>query len=185
MNTNTNTAVETVIKKYGLYLAEKDGQEAVGVKPAYAKWFVQDNAKPLVVAHKAEIIACLKARAAAEKAAAEERAAKIVAIPGLAEIKAAIADDDEWRHEYEAAMETENGAIHLRPRPNVDIDALRAQYPQASAYIRAEALSSSCCYEYAAIGREALEMVINGDHQGAREYIDARKKQVTGRARQI
>ena len=173
-----NTTVETLISKYGLFLSKKDGQEAVGVNPAYAKWFVQENAKPLVVAHKAEIIACLKARAAAEKAAAEERAAKIAAIPGLAEIKAAIADADEWRHEYEEAMETEDGTIHLRPRPNVDIDALRAQYPQASAYITAEAMSRRSNYEYAAIGRKALEMVINGDHQGAREYIDARKKQL-------
>lgn len=173
-----NTTVETLIKKYGLFLTKKNGQEAVGVKPAYAKWFVQENAKPLVVAHKAEIVAFLKARDAAEKVAAEERAAKIAAIPGLAEIKAAIADADEWRHEYEEAMETEDGAIHLRPRPSVDIDALRAQYPQASAYCAAEALSRRSNYEYAAVGREALEMVINGDWENALAHMDARKKQL-------
>lgn len=170
--------VETLISKYGLYLADKDGQDAVGVKPAYAKWFVKENAKELVIAHKAQIIDCLKARAESEKVSAEERAAKIAAIPGLAEIKAAIDDEYEWRGEYEDAMESEDETIHLRPRPSVDIAALRAKYPQASAYLTAEAMSHRSNYEYAAIGRKALEMVINGDYQGAVEYMDARKKQL-------
>lgn len=176
---STNIA-ETLVRKYDLYLTVKDGQEMVGAPGRHAAAIKKDDAGPMIKAHKAEIIALLKAREAEAKTAAEARLAKINAIPGLAEIRAAVADVADWDEDFRRCMDTGRSYMR-RSRPQYDFAALNAKYPQAAAYRKAEALSFKSNYELAAIGREALEMVIRGEWQAALEYMDAERKAFTER----
>lgn len=161
---------QELIQKYELTIVIVDGQEMVRCPGRLAAAVKKAGAGSQIKAHKAEIIAILKAREAEAKAAAEARKAKIDAIPGLAEIRAAIADQEEWDEEFERCMET-GRSVMSRQRPQYDFAALNARYPQAAAYRKAKALSLKSNYELAAIGRDALEMVINGDWEAALEYI--------------
>lgn len=108
---------------------------------------------------KAEIIAYLDAKEEAERKAREERKAKINAIEGLEEIRAARYDLDAWHEEWEKSFE-DCGGLGVRRKPEYDFEALYKKYPVAHAYLRAESRARSENYEIAAIGEKALEAII-------------------------
>lgn len=125
-----------------------------------------DNARPAIVAAKAEIVAALQAQAAAHRRAAEERAAKIAAIPGLAEIRAARADLDAWQREFNASFD-DVGGLGVRQKPSYDIPAMLAAYPTAAAYLEAESFAIASHDVKASAGRKALATIINGEDPAA------------------
>lgn len=125
-----------------------------------------DNARPAIAAAKAEIVAALQDRVAAHRRAAEERAAKIAAIPGLAEIRAARADLDAWQREFNASFD-DVGGLGVRQKPSYDIPAMLAAYPTAAAYLEAESFASALHDVKASAGRKALAAIINGEDPAA------------------
>lgn len=141
----------------------------------------KDNAVQEIKARKPEILAYFTEKREAEKRAAEAREAKIAAIEGLAEIKAAYADLAKWQREFEASFESDAGGFGVRPKPQYDIEGMLARYPQAAAYLKAEEEAEKSNYELSAIGRRALEAVINGDWEKAMETMQAEIKAFTDR----
>lgn len=118
-----------------------------------------------IKAAKPEIVATLLAQREAGLRAEQERQAKIDAIPGLREIKAARADLVNWKLEFDASFDGENGgSVGVRPKPKYDMDALLAKYPRAKAYLDAEDFAASDNDAKAAAGRKALEAIINGEN---------------------
>lgn len=104
--------------------------------------------------------------------AADERRAKIDAIPGLKELRAARDDLERWREEFDANIYAGDSGVGLRPKPKHDIAALEAKYPRAANYLKAEAMSYAAHYVKAGAGQTALERIINGE-DGFQALADA------------
>lgn len=121
----------------------------------------KDNAKAEIMRRAPEYKALLMQQWQAKQDAAAARQAKIDAIPGLSEIRAATKDLAAWREEFNRSFD-DVGGLGVRPKPTVDISALLAQYPRAAAYLKAEEYSYSSHYVKAAAGRKALEQIIDG-----------------------
>lgn len=159
--------IAEMIKKYGITIVVKSGQkmlhswETVAIK--------RDGMMDELKARKEEIIAHIEAEEAEKKSAFEARQAKINAIPGLKEIIRAQKELAEYREAFNEAMERGDG--FLPAKPEIDIDALISDYPWAAAYLKAEKEANKSNYEISAIGRKALEAVIEGDWQRAMEEM--------------
>ena len=115
-----------------------------------------------IVSAKEEIKAILLLKFEEEQRAAEEREAKINAIPGLKEIQAAKTDLQNWHYEFEDSFK-DVGGMGVRPKPQYDFEALYKKYPRAYAFLKAEAYSRAANYAKAAAGKKALERIINGE----------------------
>ena len=173
--------IEQLIRKYSLSLGinPKTGEEGLMANLNAVK---RDNARDEIAAKKQQIMEYLKAeRAEKEREAAEakrkaqERQERIAAIEGLKEIQDAIEDLNRWHYEFEKSFE-DVGGLGVRPMPDYDIKAMRAQYPRADAYLKAEEEAMKSNYELSAIGRKALEEVIFGDYVQAITTMDAEIK---------
>lgn len=106
----------------------------------------------------------LMAEAEARKRAYDEEQAKIDAIDGLHEIISAIIDWNRYNREFNAMMDDEfNDGARPPKRPTADIQALKAQYPRADAYLTAQSWANSENYAKAKAGAKALECIIDGD----------------------
>jgi len=130
------------------------------------------NAKP-------EIVAFLKEQQKAQwdalKNKAAERQKKIDSIEGLQEIRDAIDDNYRWISELEQSF-NDVGGLGVRAKPQYDLEALYAKYPQAKAYLDAEELKLMSNYELSDIGEEAMEMVLNGEWEKAAIYMENERK---------
>ena len=123
------------------------------------------------VARVEEIKAHFEAVRAAEEASYAAHVARIDAIPGLREIQHAIADEERWWLDFEASFR-DVGGLGVRPKPQYDIEAMKARYPQAAAWLRAEKLFADYSFELHEIGRKALELVEAGEHIKAIALMD-------------
>lgn len=167
--------VKELIKKYGI--EEATGAHAGNVYVRYGKEAQRDNAVAEIKAKKPEILAYFAEQRAAAQKAREEREAKIAAIEGLADLKAAYTDLIKWQREFEASFETEDGGgFGVRPKPQYDIEGMLARYPQAAAYLKAEDEAHKSNYELSEIGKRALDAVIDGDWEKAMETMQAEIK---------
>ena len=92
-----------------------------------------------IVSAKEEIKAILLREFEKEQQAAEEREAKINAIPGLKEIQAAKTDLQNWHYEFEDSFK-DVGGMGVRLKPQYDFEALYKKYPRASAYLKSGSL---------------------------------------------
>lgn len=153
----TMTASE-MIKDYNITLDPvKPGMlRAYNVKKIKA-----DNAGKKITEAKPEIMAILTAEKEAKEKEAAERTAKINAIEGLNEIKVAIAEQERFHDAFNAAMERGDGRLPSRPESN--IGEMKAKYPRAAAYLKAENYEYSANYAQASAGRKARERIINGE----------------------
>lgn len=131
-----------------------------------------------IKAAKPEIVAALLAQREAGLRAEQERRAKIDAIPGLREIEAARTDLVNWKLEFDASFDGENGGgVGIRPKPKYDMDAMYAKYPRAKAYLDAADFAASENDAKSAAGMKALEAIINGeDYERAVSTMDAEWK---------
>ncbi|MEK1398564.1 hypothetical protein HCY90_00615 [Limosilactobacillus fermentum] len=143
-----------VIKKYKITLVPNSEDDLI--KVSNVKDLKADNMVGFVKDHKKEIVHELKAL-------------KGEFIPGLKEIKKAKAEWNNWKKDFNASFESED-ATPLPKRPDSDLNDLLKKYPQAKAYLQMEALSNSADYELSSIGDVALEMVVDGDWEGAIKY---------------
>ena len=118
-----------------------------------------------IKAAKPEIVSMLLEQREAGIRAEQERQKKIAAIPGLREIEAARSDLVNWKLEFDASFDSENGGgVGVRPKPKYDMDAMYAQYPRAKAYVEAQEFAASENDAKSAAGRKALESIINGEN---------------------
>lgn len=170
--------VKEMISKYRITLATQNGKEGIMVYGMDAA--KRDNAVEAIKSAKDEIKDYLKAEKAEQERKAKERAERIAAIEGLNEIRSAIDDLESWQYEFEKSFE-DVGGMGVRPKPQYDIPAMKAKYPRAAAYLRAEEYSLKSNYELSAIGKKALETVIYGDYSEAMATMDAEIKEFTDR----
>lgn len=128
-----------------------------------------------IKAAKPEIVSMLLEQREAGIRAEQERQKKIAAITGLREIEAARADLVNWKLEFDASFDSENGGgVGVRPKPKYDMDAMYAQYPRAKAYLDAQDFASSENDAKSAAGRKALEAIINGkNHEQAIDTMNS------------
>ena len=118
-----------------------------------------------IKAAKPEIVSILLEARETALRAEQERQKKIDAIPGLREIEAARADVVNWKLEFDASFDGENGGgVGVRPKPKHDMDTMYAQYPRAKAYLDAQEFVASENDAKSAAGRKALEAIINGEN---------------------
>ena len=151
--------VEEMIKKYRISLAYgKDGM----IQILEAKRIKADKMLDEVLSHKPEIMAILNAEKEAKEKAIAERTAKINAIEGLKEINAAIEEHERFHYKFNAAMAKGDG--RMPAYPNTDIKAMKAKYPRAAAYLKAEDFALSDHYTKSTIGKKALDRIINGEN---------------------
>jgi hypothetical protein len=167
--------IEEMVSRYNI--VTRDGK--IGVMSD--KLARKENMLDTIVAHKPEIIAYIIGKEEAKRKAAEERQAKINAIPGLMKIKAAREDWLKWREEVQESFESEGGGyVGVRPEPKLIEDSAE-QFPQAHAYLKAEKYALKVNYELSSIGKKALERVINGDYVKAIEDMEKELKEYTNR----
>lgn len=150
-----------IIEKYQITLVPN--AETDLIKVSNIKGIKADNMVSYVKGHKDEIVHELKAL-------------KGEYIPGLKEIKKAQAEWNNWKEALNASFESENIAP-LCKQPKADLAELQSTYPQASAYLKMEALSNSADYELSGIGKEALEMVVDGDWEEAIKYASEKESE--------
>ena len=93
----------------------------------------------------------------------DERKAKIDAIEGLGEIRAAIKS---WVNYHRAKQEFERGEREFEDVPAHkpgEVDALRAKYPRAAAYLEAERWISTENPIKVRLGSRAMEKILDGE----------------------
>ena len=157
---------EELIAKYGIILT---GNEK-GIRVTAVDLMKREGAEEAVKLHAKEIHQLLRDRKTAEKKAAEERKAKVNAIPGLKEILSAYADIGKYEDEWEDSF-NDVGGLGVRPKPKYNFNEMRAKYPQAFAYIRAMNMEEKSGLE--AVAREAMNLILDGDWEQAVKTMDA------------
>lgn len=162
--------VKELVERFGI---TKIGNGMISVPKSAESISASDEIK----SKKAEIIAYLSAKEEEKKRAREERKAKIDAIEGLKEIRAALEDLSAWDREFEKSFEN-CGGFGVRKKPEYDLDGLFKNYPIAYAYLKAEENAYSNNYEIAAIGHKALETIIN-DPQNYENAIAEMKREIS------
>lgn len=93
----------------------------------------------------------------------EERKAKVAAIEGLAEIRAAIKG---WVNYHQAKTQFERGEIDFEDVPAYnpgEVDALKKKYPRAAAYLEAERWIYSGNPVKVRLAGRALEKILDGE----------------------
>jgi general stress protein 26 len=159
----TTLKIEEMISKYDLILITSGANKGkIAARNTYA--IKKDNVSSYIKDHKTEIVAELQARKDAGDKAEADRKAKIDAIEGLAEIKNAIAEHEEYHYKFSKMMDDEyNDGANPPHCPLSDVTALRAKYPRADAYIKAESYSCSSQFAKSDVGKKALVRIINGE----------------------
>ena len=153
---------QELIRRYRIALKIDEHGQPTGNLVVYR---ADKAALAAIKAAKPEIVAALMAQREAGLRAEQERQSKIDAIPGLREIKAARADLVNWKLEFDASFDGENGGgVGVRPKPKYDMDALHAKYPRAKAYLDAQDFAASENDAKSAAGMKALEAIINGEN---------------------
>ena len=111
-----------------------------------------------IKAKKAEIIETIKADQKARDDERKRRAANVESIPGLEELKKAIADWNEWHRALNASFDGEEavGGMGVGPKPKHP-DTIKEQYPQAAAYVEAQKVARKYNNDISAIGKRAIE----------------------------
>jgi hypothetical protein len=150
--------IRKLIKDWNMKVVVVDGEERIQARPQsqqelnkYGEW-VKANKNVLI----AEIKAIENERV--------EREAKIQAIEGLKELKAAIAAQEQFQYERQKRWESESLSSILPKPPQVDVEELKTKYPKAWAYVKAENWTLSNNSGKRQAGKKALERIIAGEN---------------------
>lgn len=150
--------INEMIETYRISLIT-EGSDKGNIKIWDSNKVIKDNALEMLRSNKPEIIAELQRRFNATA----ERNAKIEAIEGLEEIRAAQAAWDKYHDDFDRRMSDENLSSFGISPPKDDVAATKAKYPRAAAYLRAESYSYASNYAKSDAGHKALERIINGE----------------------
>lgn len=155
--------IAEMVKRYRICLATEG---RIGVYNASAA--KRDGMVETIMGKKAEIIAYINAKQEAEARAKAEREAKIASIEGLSEIRNAIRAEREYHVAFEKMMENEYNDGAFAPKtPETDSNSLKARYPRAAAYLKAESWTRAANFAKVSAGNKAMERIINGDDYDA------------------
>ena len=154
-----------LIKEFGLKVEMYKGEKAI--LPTMRCGLTQDIIE-VIRASKLDIIKEIEQEAAERKIVAEAREAKINAIEGLKEIKAAIDAEIRYHYEFNRRMGNENLSSFSPALPKANVAELKAKYPRATAYLKAISFVNGSNFEKVAAGKTAIEKIINGE-----DYIKA------------
>ena len=121
------------------------------------------KAQAEIKARKPEIFAELMARYEAKERAYAEKQAKIDAIKGLKEMRENEYAQLRWQYEFNRCMEDENASSCPPTCPKDRSAELAEMYPRAAAYLKSERDANSANYEISAIGKQAMEKILNGE----------------------
>lgn len=96
-------------------------------------------------------------------------------MPGLDELRAAIAENE--RNYERQRKDIEMGAPRIHTFKPIDTDAIRAKYPVAAAYLKAEGYWMSNHYAKSVAGKKAMEIIAaGGDYKQAIVDMEAEWK---------
>lgn len=154
----TNEEIREIISKYNIVL-HIDGKTLIVHR---MKDVNKDKMLQFIKDHKPEILAYLVNEKNERIAKEQDRQNRIDAIPGLKEITKAQDELMAWRRAFERSFEGENACdgFGVGPKPEYDIEAMKAQYPIAAAYLKAFDQYNKANYELSAIGKKAMETII-------------------------
>lgn len=116
-----------------------------------------------LTAAKPEIIAILKAEAQAKEDAYQAKENAIAGIEGLAELKKAINAEYAYYREFNRRMEDEALSSFAPAPPKVKAADLKAKYPRAAAYLKAENWTMAGHYAKGAAGQKAVSRILSGE----------------------
>lgn len=164
---------QEMVKKYKIELVGENIRilNERDARKGYALARIRE-AKPKIVAYLKE---CERMKREEAEKKAKERKEKIASIDGLKEIQDALEDIYRWKVEFEKSFD-DVGGLGVRKKPEYDLDAMYAKYPQAKAYLDAENLKLKSNFELSTIGSEAMEMVLNGEWEKAVTYMQEKRK---------
>ena len=161
--------VEKLVERYGIK-QESILKSGVGftytdrIAVHYVSLAQKENMISEIKERKQEILDYLYGEREKEKRAYQERQNKIDAIEGLKEIESAMIDLGKWHEEFEKSFD-DVGGLGVRPKPEYDFEAMYKKYPVAKAYLTAKEYSEKSNYELAAMGRRALEKIIDNQEE--------------------
>lgn len=168
-----NKKIEALISKYGLSIRNNN---VISNRTDYER-AKKDGMVDEIKNSKEKIIKYIKDKERKQKEAAEERARKIAAIPGLSEIRQIIAEEERYERNVSRQINSGQSVFNFGKKP-ASSSELRKQYPVADAFLKAEAKKYSNNYEYSAAGAKALERIIN-EPQNYQKAIDNMKKEIS------
>ena len=179
-NVVTKEELERLIKRYSIcqMSSYKDGEYRYldNIIMHDAELAEKDGMIPRLIEIKDDFIKYFEEKREEERKQAEERERKISEIEGLKEIEDALADMANWQREFAKSFDYEGG-VGVRPRPQYDFDAMYAKYPAAKAYLDAFELWQKHNYSLSAIGKRALEKIIE-NKENYKEAIEEMEKEV-------
>lgn len=147
-----------IVARYSIRLTSEGRLEVCNTRAAKIDGIVEELKKK-----KGEIIAYLEAEKVEQERAASERKAKIESIEGLTEIRNAIEDKHNYRIAFNKMMDDEsNDGVFPPESPKANLDELKARYPRASAYVKAESWYRSENFVKSNAGKKAMEKIVNG-----------------------
>ena len=155
----SDLTIDEIIKRYQIVIPDRYPDKICMVDFETVK---RDNTLEDIKKAKPQIFSRLKEIEEQKRIAAEERKAKIKAIPGLDEIKTAIYERDKWQYEWEKSFD-DAGGIGVGQKPHYDFKAAYEKYPRATAYLKAEAMSQRSDPTMFCEGEKAMERIINGE----------------------
>jgi hypothetical protein len=150
-----NMAIDKFVDHFRISLAS-NGRDLI-VKQNIPQWRA---CATVCVGRKAEAVEYLKAKAAAEKAEREARRPENI-IAGLSELRSAIDKIAAYDAAYNRAWES--GDVRYPNAPDIDLDNLKAKYPRAAAYLKAEDWSCATHYAKSVAGDKARRRILAGE----------------------
>lgn len=166
MNVERAKEIREMVEKYNIFLEyDKDRKPTGRIGINSPQKAVKDNAKPAIIAAKPEIIEYFIAETGD-------------GIEGLKEIRAAVAEIEAYDRRFKKSFygEYAAGGMGTGKRPTHDIEAMKAKYPRAAAYLKAENLSLKYNDDLSEIGRDAILEVVFGDYEKALADMDEKRK---------
>jgi hypothetical protein len=154
----TTERIRELIEGWSMKAVIMDGEEKLQATPPSQR--EMDKYLEYIKANKDLFLAEIK-KIEAEKA---QREAKIQAIEGLKELKAAIAQEQYEYEQRQKRWESESLSSIMPEKPAVSVVELKAKYPRAAAYITAEGWSRSSNSGKRQAGKKALERIIAGEN---------------------
>ena len=112
----------------------------------------------------AELIAAVAAfKSTEDQKKANAKLALEKAVPGLAELKSALNANEAYQHAFQKMMDNENNdGVNPPKAPVSDLDSLRAKYPLAALYVKAESFEQASNYMKSSAGTAAKKALVEG-----------------------
>lgn len=149
-------AISEIINHFGI-ISHDGGKIEITLNLPEAK-----RNQSAIVSRKSEMFSFWDTEKIYKADAAKKAATKLATnVSGLDIVRDAIATMENYHYQFDVAMERGDGIFPAKPE--IDIDALKIQYPVATAYIMAESFENASDYNKSAAGRKARAAIAEGN----------------------